>query len=169
MSTRQRTSHKASQQPSHFVTTTSSPSFLQLPLLVKQQQQQEKEIRKRTCRRHHHNSNCSLSMNTKMTQLLQCSLLLLTQFLIVIVQAGWIDTDTPLDKRTTISKIDGTVYQLVRDQSNMIGIRPFCVCICAINISMMESICPRHDTNRPSIHSLTFSFVFYRSCQMSSM
>ena len=106
-----------------------------------------------------------------MTQLLQCSLLLLTQFLIVIVQAGWIDTDTPLDKRTTISKIDGTVYQLVRDESsnNMMGIRPFCVCICAINISMMESICPRHDTNRPSIHSLTFSFVFYRSCQMSSM
>ena len=136
MSTGQRTSHKASQQPSHFVTTTSSPSFLQLPLLVKQQQQQEKEIRKRTCRRHHHNSNCSLSMNTKMTQLLQCSLLLLTQFLIVIVQAGWIDTDTPLDKRTTISKIDGTVYQLVRDQSsnNMMGIRPFCVCICAIKI-----------------------------------
>jgi hypothetical protein len=41
-------------------------------------------------------------------------MLLLTQLLVVIVQAGWIDIDTPVDKRTTISKIDGTVYQLVR-------------------------------------------------------
>jgi hypothetical protein len=32
----------------------------------------------------------------------------------MIVQAGWIDIDTPVEKRTTISKIDGTIYQLVR-------------------------------------------------------
>ena len=29
-------------------------------------------------------------------------------------QCGWIDPDTPLDKRTTTSFIDGTVYHLVR-------------------------------------------------------
>lgn len=29
-------------------------------------------------------------------------------------QASWIDIDTPLDKRTTVSFVDGTTYELVR-------------------------------------------------------
>ncbi len=29
------------------------------------------------------------------------------------VQAGWVDEDTPEDKRTTLSLIDGTEYELV--------------------------------------------------------
>jgi hypothetical protein len=29
------------------------------------------------------------------------------------VQGGWIDPDTPQDKRTTVSLIDGTEYKLV--------------------------------------------------------
>jgi hypothetical protein len=30
-----------------------------------------------------------------------------------VIRAGWIDMDTPLDKRTTKSFVDGTTYQLV--------------------------------------------------------
>ena len=49
-----------------------------------------------------------------MTWLVFSGLLLFTQLLVGVVQAGWIDIDTPVDQRTTISKIDGTIYQLVR-------------------------------------------------------
>jgi hypothetical protein len=31
-----------------------------------------------------------------------------------VVNAGWIDIETPLDRRTTTSLVDGTVYHLVR-------------------------------------------------------
>jgi hypothetical protein len=41
------------------------------------------------------------------------------QFLLLIqlplVLAGWIDVDTPLEKYTTRSLVDGTIYHLVRD------------------------------------------------------
>lgn len=49
-----------------------------------------------------------------MTLLVFSGLLLITQLLVGVVKAGWIDIDTPVDQRTTISKIDGTIYQLVR-------------------------------------------------------
>ena len=32
----------------------------------------------------------------------------------MIVSANWIDIDTPLDKRTTTSLVDGSIYHLVR-------------------------------------------------------
>jgi hypothetical protein len=47
------------------------------------------------------------------TVLCQYVTLIVTQFL-VCTRADWIDIDTPINKRTTKSKIDGTVYQLVR-------------------------------------------------------
>ena len=85
---------------------------------------QQLPLRKRKYRRQyqHQDSNCrSSGTQNQMKMLFQgCSMwwwvqrFLLTQFLMVIVQAGWIDIDTPIDKRTTISKIDGTIYQLVR-------------------------------------------------------
>jgi hypothetical protein len=34
-------------------------------------------------------------------------------FLFGAAQGGWIDPDTPQDKRTTMSLIDGTEYKLV--------------------------------------------------------
>lgn len=40
--------------------------------------------------------------------------LLLFLGLLTLASAGWIDTDTPLDKRTTTSFVDGTTYHLVR-------------------------------------------------------
>ena len=36
------------------------------------------------------------------------------------VQGGWIDPDTPQDKRTTTSLIDGTEYKLVSAKSQQI-------------------------------------------------
>jgi hypothetical protein len=47
------------------------------------------------------------------TMILNCWIIL-TYLLITEIHAGWIDIDTPLDKRTTVSMIDGTTYQLVR-------------------------------------------------------
>lgn len=43
----------------------------------------------------------------------------LARILLLVLQiaasfSGWIDPDTPLDKRTTRSFIDGTTYHLVR-------------------------------------------------------
>jgi hypothetical protein len=34
--------------------------------------------------------------------------------LLPVARAGWIDIETPLDKRTTTSLVDGTEYTLVR-------------------------------------------------------
>jgi hypothetical protein len=34
--------------------------------------------------------------------------------LLPVARAGWIDIETPLDKRTTTSLVDGTEYHLVR-------------------------------------------------------
>lgn len=54
--------------------------------------------------------NGQQSCRTNLIQNAVIASLALTQ----VIQAGWIDMDTPLDKRTTKSFIDGTTYQLVR-------------------------------------------------------
>jgi hypothetical protein len=47
--------------------------------------------------------------------------------LIPMVSAGWIDMETPLDKRTTTSFIDGSEYHLVRALvALIIGSYPLC-------------------------------------------
>jgi hypothetical protein len=40
-------------------------------------------------------------------------LLLVVSMLLSSTLGGWIDSDTPLDKRTTTSLVDGSTYQLV--------------------------------------------------------
>jgi len=42
-----------------------------------------------------------------------------------LTKAGWIDPDTPEDKRTTRSFVDGTVYDLVRQKKEIIGSKQF--------------------------------------------
>ena len=90
--------------------------------LSQQQPQPQQPIRKQNCRRplllpvvHPQRTSGRSYPKIQMT-LFICGVVLLwlTHPLVVVVQAAWIDMDTPVEKRTTISKIDGTIYQLVR-------------------------------------------------------
>jgi hypothetical protein len=49
-------------------------------------------------------------------------MVLMVALSLVLVSAEWVDIETPLDKRTTTSRVDGTVYHLVR--------RRCVVCVC---------------------------------------
>lgn len=102
------TSHKSSHQQQQ------RSNLATLSSLISQQPQ-----RRRKCPpRPYQSTNVPSNFNNKMV-VLQCGMLLIIQLLMVVtVHAGWIDIDTPVDKRTTISKVDGTVYQLVRWESD---------------------------------------------------
>ena len=61
-------------------------------------------------------------------------LLLLCLGLPGFIQGGFIDMDTPLDKRTTRSLVDGTVYHLVSLVSVSCGLAFILVFLCGVEV-----------------------------------